>query len=548
MAEVILITGHLETGKTFLAEKLSEEHNYFCFRTSEFILNDSVTWRKKNFSRKQLQNLGSKLDSKSNAKWIYHEISKLIDKGNKRIVVDHIRNFAQLEHFRNESKWRIIHVHLYAPNKATLKTHFDERTTEEVIEYEDADPIESEEDIKAFRSDADIRINIERTDEIDTFIRVASRLRIFSDANYQCVDVLIGGQFGSEGKGHIAGALSKEYDLIIRVGGPNAGHTVSSKSGVYTYHQLPSGSRDCKAKIILGPGMTIDKEKLLKEISDCKIGPDRLCIDPQAMLIQPNHIERETKMRNEIASTGSGSGAAAAARILGRTSEPPRLAKDDTDLKQYTVRRPNFAGDAVSELEKNYREKKKVLLEGTQGSGLSIFNGQYPHVTSRDTNVSGCLAEVGISPKRVRRIIMVVRTTPIRVGDPDGGMHSSGELKNETSFKEIAEKSGLDHKKVTKAEITSTTKRNRRVGWFDWELFRRSCMINTPTDIVLTFADYLSIENQKARRFEQLHEDTIKFIEEIEHVAQAPVSIINTRFLSLSDNSDIRSMIDRRTW
>ena len=199
----------------------------------------------------------------------------------------------------------------------------------------------------------------------------------------------------------------------------------------------------------------------------------------------------------------------------------------------------------MSELEQCYFRRDRILLEGTQGSGLSLFHGHYPYVTSRDTNVAGCLTEAGISAKRVRRVIMVVRTTPIRVGNPDGGKFTSGTIKNEIDFETVALEAGLDPDEVKGAEKTSTTKRNRRVGRFDWELFRRSCILNTPTDIALTFVDYLDAKNSEARRFEQLTEDTIKFIEELEHVAQAPVSIINTRF---PNRPDLRSMIDRRDW
>jgi len=153
--------------------------------------------------------------------------------------------------------------------------------------------------------------------------------------------------------------------------------------------------------------------------------------------------------------------------------------------------------------------------------------------------VAGCLAEAGISPTRVRRVLMVVRTHPIRVENPEQG--TSGPLKNEITFDEVARRAGLDVAEVARREITSTTKRKRRVGEFDWEQFRHACALNAPTDIVLTFADYIRIENRRARRFEQLTVDTIKFIEELETVAHAPVSLINTRF-------DPRSVIDRRDW
>ena len=109
---------------------------------------------------------------------------------------------------------------------------------------------------------------------------------LHSPPDVRCVDVLVGGQYGSEGKGHVAAYLSREYDVLVRVGGPNAGHTVASRSGVYTYHQLPSGARDTDARLLLGPGMTVHVESLIKEIDECKVTPERLFIDPQVMIIE----------------------------------------------------------------------------------------------------------------------------------------------------------------------------------------------------------------------------------------------------------------------
>ena len=546
MVTVVLITGHLGSGKTELAKRLKAEHAFELIRTSEEV---ARRWRALPTSkpnRLTLQQFGAELDGKTDGKWLFDRVDKAAS-SHKRIVVDHIRNEKQLKYFRRKPDWKTLHVHLYGPPKF-LQEVYGPKLQEEQLSYDQADPIESEEDIERFKNDADVRINVDRSSGGDTYIRVAARLGLFSETDTRLVDVLIGGQFGSEGKGHIAAYLARNYDLVVRVGGPNAGHTVSSETGRFTYHQLPSGARDFKAKVLLGPGMTIDKDKLLVEINKCGITRDRLCIDPQAMVIDETDKEAESRMRDEIASTASGSGAASARRIMSRRPSEKILARDDPDLEPYTRRRTVFAGNAADELERHYKLGKRVLLEGTQGSGLSIFHGEFPHVTSRDTNVAGCIAEAGISARRVRRVIMVVRTTPIRVGDPDGGKHTSGNIKNETSFAQIAEEADLDPNELKKNEKTSTTKRNRRVGWFDWELFRRSCILNTPTDIALTFADYLSVENRSARRFEQLTEDTIKFIEEIEQVAQAPVSLINTRFPDLEDDKDLRSIIDRRDW
>jgi adenylosuccinate synthase len=113
----------------------------------------------------------------------------------------------------------------------------------------------------------------------------------------------------------------------------------------------------------------------------------------------------------------------------------------------------------------------------------------------------------------------------------------AGELK----WEEIAARSGQSADELKERERTSTTRRQRRVMEFDWTLLRRAASLNGPTDIALTFADYLSPENVLARRFEQLTSETINFIQEIERVAAAPVSLISTRF-------HYRSIIDRRAW
>jgi adenylosuccinate synthase len=106
---------------------------------------------------------------------------------------------------------------------------------------------------------------------------------------------------------------------------------------------------------------------------------------------------------------------------------------------------------------------------------------------------------------------------------------------------EVARRAGLNGQKLEAAEKTSTTKRRRRVAEFDWKLLRQSATLNGPTDIALTFTDYLSSENARAKRFEQLTDDTIRFIQEVERVTSAPVSLISTGFNS-------RSIIDRRSW
>ena len=319
---------------------------------------------------------------------------------------------------------------------------------------EEHDIIKREHDIQCFKDDADIRINTNFTDTDDTLVRVVARLGLLSPPDRRQVDVLIGGQFGSEGKGHIAAYLAGEYDVLVRVGGPNAGHTVSGTEGLYTIDHLPSGTKDTDAEILLGPGSTLHVPSLLKEVEDCRISSDRLYIDPQAMIISEDaHRAKEAGLRDDISSTASGSGLAAARRISGRGKISTLLARDIKELRPFVGVGPDYRGKTLARLELAYSQGKTVLLEGTQGSGLSLFHGAYPYVTSRDTNVAGCLAEAGISPSRVRRILMVVRPTPIRVanpppkrnkallgrvsrlvglGDPRVGETTSGPLKHET--------------------------------------------------------------------------------------------------------------------
>jgi adenylosuccinate synthase len=114
-------------------------------------------------------------------------------------------------------------------------------------------------------------------------------------------------------------------------------------------------------------------------------------------------------------------------------------------------------------------------------------------------------------------------------------------MKHELDWATISRRSGIPVGELEGKEKTTTTKKKRRVAEFDWSLLRKSASINGPTDVALTFADYIDIENRKARRFEQLTLDTLRLIEEIERVASAPVSLITTRF-------DYRSIIDRRAW
>ncbi|MFJ2684425.1 adenylosuccinate synthetase [Pseudomonas sp. NPDC087342] len=546
--QIVVISGKTCSGKSGLASLLMKEFGFAVVDDRRAI--DDPEWR---LRTAQPDMPDRRHEAKDVDQWMLRETQAVCEQAEdgRPLVVDHLNTLAQVLHFRQVFGANLVHVHLYASDP-TLQGRYAERVEGQVnpLPYDEVNPLKDQTEIQALKDDADVRVYTERSDSNDTLVRVAARLHLYTPPEIRCVDVLIGGQYGSEGKGNIVSYLAREYDVMIRVGGPNAGHTVASSAGPYIYHHLPSGSRDVTARLLLGPGMTIHLPGLLKEIEECGIGKDRLFIDPQATIIEEEDIgtERGGHLVSTIASTGSGSGAATARRILSRGKDI-RLARDVDELRPYVGTPGNYHGCTSDRLEEAYRSGHSILLEGTQGSGLSIFHGDYPYVTSRDTNVAGCLAEAGISPSRIRKILMVIRPMPIRVGDPDGeDGHTSGTLKHATTFDDIAAFAGLEAQALNAAEKTSTTKRSRRVGWFEWDQFRKACALNAPTDIVLTFADYLKSSNSNARRFEQLDSDTIKFVEELERVSQAPVSLINTRFSRDPDARDLRSLIDRRNW
>lgn len=400
--KVVLISGRICTWKTDLSSKLERRRGFQRLSTSNK-LRELAEQRDHPKDRKSLQALGDTVDQETNFAWVYEFVREALEDGSteKPVVVDHLRHRQQVERFRAQNMHNVVHVHLYA-DENFLSSEFEKRRERkpkpDTERYEDADPLHgNDEDIDWFKKDADIRLNVTNTDSEDTFVRVCAALRINPDQQVRCVDVIVGGQFGSEGKGNIAAYLSKEYDVLVRVGGPNAGHTVASPSGEFTYHQLPSGAKDCDAELLLGPGMTIDVAKLLEEVRQAGIKEDRLFIDPDAMIISEEDIQQENDLRDSISSTASGSGAAAARRIMGRAGNT-NLAKDIPELKPFVGGTRTSRGSTMRRLEAAFASGKSVLLEGTQGSGLSLYHGPYPYVTSRDTNVAGCLAEVGISP------------------------------------------------------------------------------------------------------------------------------------------------------
>lgn len=540
--QIVLISGSVSSGKTTLCEQLRSSYpQIYVLKTKEVIreLARKKLGREIEAERRALQDFGTYLDEQTKGEWVRDALRRLINDIDSRdpnaiVIVDAVRIPEQIKAIRKAYGFLVRHIHLDTPVSA-LERRYKERKDSGIKELKSFSEVfnqKTELRVRKLEKIADVVIDTELCRKEDVLAKASTYLALYSRNYGRLVDVVIGGQYGSEAKGHIVSYLAREYSLIVRVGGPNAGHKVFFDEGPYTHHQLPSGTLRSDARLLIAPGAVINVEKLLREIADCNVNQDRLMIDPQAMVISRSDIAREAGLKARIGSTGQGVGFAAARRILNRGKET-KLAGDVPELWPFTRR------TAAEVLEEAYTREDRILVEGTQGIGLSLYHGIYPYVTSRDTSASGALAEAGIPPTRTRNIIMVCRTFPIRVESPSNG--SSGPLAQEISWSEVAKRSGIDGTKLRRTERTSTTDRRRRVGEFDWQLLRRAATINGPTDIALTFTDYLSKENEEARRYEQLTNDTIRFIGEVERVAAAPVSLISTRF-------DFRSIIDRRSW
>jgi adenylosuccinate synthase len=531
---VVVLSGAVSSGKSTLADRLAERYGVNVVHTKDILL--PHLRRQGRPTRLQLQRVGDRLDKQTKGSWVAEAVSRAAaDMPEDAVVlVDSVRRLEQIEGLRAGFGRQVVHVHLTAPQLELAKRYAKRSgrgAVAELSSYEDVRANRTEARIERLAPEADVVIDTARCTPADVVVRAATHLGLTSRDTGAFVDVIVGGQYGSEGKGHLAYHIAPEYDILMRVGGPNAGHQVIWPDGsIYTHRLLPSGTLASEAKLVIGPGAVLDVDVLLEEIAECGVEVDRLTIDPQAMLIAKRDKTREQRLRNSIGSTGQGGGAATVRRIERRSDV--KLAQDSRALAPYV--RP-----VADVIEDAFACGGRILLEGTQGTALSLFHGHYPYVTSRDTTVAGVLSEAGLPPSQVRKVIMVCRTLPIRVQSPTGA--TSGPMGQELHWKDVAERAQVPVEQLTNVEKGSVSGNLRRVSEFDWALLRKAAVINGPTDIGLTFVDYLSPANTRARRFEQLEEETIRFIDEVERVAGAPVTLISTRFHP-------RSIIDRRSW
>ncbi len=350
-------------------------------------------------------------------------------------------------------------------------------------------------------------------------------------------NIVVGGQFGDEGKGKIISymCLKDNYDIIARGGvGPNAGHTIVHNGQEYKVRQIPSGFLNKNTKLYIGAGVLINPDVFLDEISKFnKFNiKERIKVDFQCGIIEETHRVRDKgdeNLREKVQTTGSGCGPANEDRI----KRVGKLARDIPALNE-------FLCDVAMEMNDAIDEGKKILIEGTQGFGLSLYHGTYPYVTTKDTTASAMLSDVGVGPKCVNDVIVVLKAYTTRVGN---GLFWNEMDKNK---KEKADnKSGklLDELKISEKlskieEKGTVTGRARRVAPFDFELAKRSAKINSATMLALTNLDRL-FDCAGVRKFNDLPEDAKKFIKIIENEVGVKVKLISTG-REYSDTIDLR--------
>jgi adenylosuccinate synthase len=328
--------------------------------------------------------------------------------------------------------------------------------------------------------------------------------------------VVVGGFFGDEGKGKIISylALKDNPSIVVRGGaGPNAGHTVIDGDRTYKIRMLPSGFLNKKSKVMIGPGVVINPDILLKEINDFDVS-NRAFVDRNCGVIEQTHLIEDSKgrLKDTIGSTGSGTGPANAERAM-RTL---KLAKDFESLSSYLEDVPTAVNNALD-------SNENVLVEGTQGTHLSLWHGTYPYVTSKDVTASAICSDIGLGPKKVDEVMVVFKSYVTRVG--------TGPMENELTPEETSKK-GWD-------EVGTVTGRQRRAAEFDFNLARKAIMLNSATQIAITKLDVLFPDCANKISFDSLNTEAKSFIKKIEQNLNVPVTLIGTG-PNVNDVIDIR--------
>ncbi len=331
----------------------------------------------------------------------------------------------------------------------------------------------------------------------------------------KCV-VVVGAQWGDEGKGKLVDVLAEGADMVVRYqGGANAGHTVVTARGTFILHQIPSGILHAATQCFVGNGVVLDPETFFTELDDLHqkgIDTDgRLFVSDRAHLVLPLHktLDAARERSQKIGTTGRGIGPAyedktgrrglrvgdlqnlpAAQRLVeGRVHAANRMLAllDTADrvsltdhlelLSRWAPRLLPLMTDTGHRIAMGLRTGRRVLLEGAQGALLDIDHGTYPYVTSSTTTAAGAAVGAGIGPMAIDGVLGVVKAYTTRVGN--GPLPTAASPEDEAMLR----KQGR--------EFGATTGRPRRCGWFDAMVVRYSARVNGLSGLAVTKLDVL---------------------------------------------------------
>ena len=339
------------------------------------------------------------------------------------------------------------------------------------------------------------------------------------------LNVIVGAQWGDEGKGHITDLLASEAKIVARfAGGDNAGHTVTVGERIFKLHLIPSGIVHDNTLCILGNGMVINPEVLIEEIDylvrhGISVTPERLKISRSAHLITEGHIAMDMAKEKSlggdaIGTTLRGIGPAYTDKTsrtglrTGLMAHPDALAKailEHIDEKNkyltkifqqepldgekiaskfdgFAKRLQPYLADSAKIIDDTLTQGGLVLAEGSQGTMLDLDHGTYPYVTSSWPTAGGALIGLGIGPRAVNRVVGIAKAFTSRVGSGPCPSELAGELAGRLR--------GTGSNPWD--EFGTTTGRPRRVGWLDTVLLKYSTRINGLTELALTKLDILS--------------------------------------------------------
>ncbi len=325
--------------------------------------------------------------------------------------------------------------------------------------------------------------------------------------------VLVGGQYGDEGKGKISSyiAIKDSPEIVARGGvGPNAGHKVLYEGKWYSLRMLPSGFVNQNSQVMIGAGVSVDPEVFMKEIEMTNT-EGRVFVDKRCTLITSKHKEEDAAaaLSKKIGTTKTGCGPS----VTSRARRDAILMQDVPEMQKYVV----DVADAV-------QKAKDVFVEGSQGFMLSCLYGTYPFVTSKDVSASTMAADVGLGPTKIDQVIMVIKAYTTRVGN--------GPFPEEMEVEDAI--------KLNFQEYGTVTGRPRRTSpELHWDDLNFAANVNGATQIAVTKVDIRFPGNEGKTKFEDLSVESRMFIDQIEAKLGIPVTLIGT-------GPDSKHIIDRR--